>query len=356
VVPVVEDDEEHPVGRERGRLGGGEVGKVRLDVPVADRGQVALGRAGRGGAVRLARGRRVDARAVFGGVAVGGRVALVVPARADAPGPDPRGVARVGDQAGRVSPVEGGDVAPGDGAPVGIPGGGVGPALDPGEQPFNPRPVQFDLVADAVHGPAERHAGAVGGQGRDEIVGTGQDEDVGLVAVAVARQPFIRFPPDFRQSDAPAEAERAISRPRVISEGKRRRKTGARRTERNSHRGGTCSGRRVDGEFLVKPPDCPAASWRGHRGQQVSGRPLPEVRFAVRRNVAVGLIRRRGRSGRRNPLRSGSITPWRASRCGRPRGRSPIVHRVTGAAISTGNDISAPAPQKSPELQAITRP
>ena len=79
-------------------------------------------------------------------------------------------------------------------------------------------PVHRDLVAGAVDGPAERRAGAVFVQGRDEVVGAREDEDVGLVAVAVARQPFIGFAPDFGQSDAPAEAERAISRTRVISE------------------------------------------------------------------------------------------------------------------------------------------
>ena len=77
----------------------------------------------------------------------------------------------------------------------------VGPTLDPREESFDARAVTIDAVVYQVHFPRWRfRCGPVPGcilfELRDEVFGTGEDENVGLLGVPIARQPFVCLPSD----------------------------------------------------------------------------------------------------------------------------------------------------------------
>ncbi len=148
VLTVVEDDLEHPIRARHIRLD-----QCRRPVAVPDSLRVLLRTAAGHGSIGLVRSREVDAGAVFRFVAVDNRVALVVEALADQPAEDARRIHRVGDAALGGPPVQRRDVLRRDRAPVGVGGSRALPAFDPGEQPFDARPVAPDPVCDALDCP-----------------------------------------------------------------------------------------------------------------------------------------------------------------------------------------------------------
>jgi hypothetical protein len=182
VFAVVEDQLKTPVGGQRRKpLGGGQVGGV---VAVEDLFEVAVGA---DDPVGLAAGER-HVGAVFGFVHVADRVAAIIEAHIQQPAEYPGGVGGVGDAAGRGLAIQTGDVAGGDGAPMHVTGGGVGPSFDAREPGLHPRPVGAHLKRlgpDLAWWDGRRGPGLV--EQRHEILGAGEHEHVGIDRVLIAR-------------------------------------------------------------------------------------------------------------------------------------------------------------------------
>ena len=173
---VVEHDLEHPVGGvelRRGDLHGPASLPIEkgyavavvdpLEIPVSS-SSLGVGRS----AVRLVRQRDVDAGTVFWHIGVARGVALVVARLADDPAVDPRRVARIGDARLGRRAIQREHVVLAERTPVHI-ARIAGPAFDPSEEPFDPRPVPADGVAR--RGRRVDHAVEIGVQFGDEIVG-----------------------------------------------------------------------------------------------------------------------------------------------------------------------------------------
>ena len=142
----------------------------------------------------------------------------------------------------------------------------VGPALDAGEQAFNPRPV-------AVHDVARIARRRVQGlpfpsilfldENRNQILGTRKNEGIGFFCVEIFRQTFIGSTRDGRNGEVPAKAEWAVTGAGVIAQRKLRAKTRAagRCKDRHGHRSG--AGHRIGAEFFPYSADRPAALRKG---------------------------------------------------------------------------------------------
>ena len=84
---------------------------------------------------------QIDAVIVLGGIVVDDGIAFVVIASANEPAEDMLGSFGIGDARSRIEPIDGEDVVPGDRAPMRLARIEARPALDPGEQAFDARPV-----------------------------------------------------------------------------------------------------------------------------------------------------------------------------------------------------------------------
>ena len=150
------------------------------------------------------------------------------------------------------------------------------PALDPGEQALDPRPVAADAVAVALVLVDDRVAGSIEHPGaasvlamhRHQVLGAGQHEHVRLVGVVVARQAFVGLAADLGQARATSRSRtgrcphpsRSSSdscgpkpdRPGLVAIGTRQR-AGA--------------GDRVGGELLADAADRAAALGQADRGR-----------------------------------------------------------------------------------------
>ena len=157
--------------------------------------------------------------AVFGLVEVADGVAAVIEAQIQQPAEDPGGVGGVGDAALRVLAVQVGDVAAADGAPVHISGCQVGPAFDAGEPGFHPWPVG---AHSKVCSPICVDAWGPGVTGflkqPDEVFIARKHEHVGVDGVVVAGQAFGGLAGDRRNTEVPAQAERAVAGPGVVAQ------------------------------------------------------------------------------------------------------------------------------------------
>ena len=307
VVAVVEDDLEHPA-RPVGARGGAAVtgGWPGHPVAVPDALRVAARRPGPLGAVALARQPGPHVGVVLGQVVVHGGVASVVVGLADQPAEHPGRVGRVRDAAGRGGAVERGHVARCDRSPVRLARGEVAPALDPREQALDSRPVPLDLVPPAGRGAVlgHLHPGAVAFlPERDQVLGSAQDEGVGVRVVLVPWQALVGLAGDRRNRDLPPQPERAVARTGVVAEAERRAEAGPARAGR--HRDGQAgrSGGRVDGEFLPDVTDGAAALRQRHRRRS--------RRTAVCKLTSHGLPARSGQYA----LREACLVGWSPGIC-----------------------------------------
>ena len=103
-------------------------------------------------------------------------------------------------------------------------GHSVCPSLDAGEETFDARAVAADTVSLVVDGARvvvnlEVAAGSLA-QNRHEVFRAGQDVNVAVnclvLAIQIARQPFVGFAGDRRERKAPAETEGAVASARVV--------------------------------------------------------------------------------------------------------------------------------------------
>src|SRR5208337_4952124 len=111
----------------------------------------------------------------------------------------------------------------------GLPGLQLAPAFDPREQALDPRPVVLDQVIPAVLGPPGRRllpAALPFGPDRDQVLGAGQDERVGVRVLDVTGESLVGLAGDGRNGHLPAQAERPVAGARVITEAQRRAEAG----------------------------------------------------------------------------------------------------------------------------------
>ena len=243
VLAVVEHDLEQP-----------GIGLERRAIAVLDPLDMTIGKdGGRLQPMPLFRGRSAHPGEIFLLVLVDDQVAAVVLARLDQPAEDAGRIVRIGDPRAGAAAVIGGEVVPGDRAPVGDAGGRLGPALDPREQPLGPRPVALDEVAPRGQRARLLVAGTAG-QHRHQVLGARQDEGVAVArmrCVLVPGQPLVGLARDGRESQPDAPAERAIARAGVIRELELRRgaPSARRDPQRDAERAGP--GRRARRELLA---------------------------------------------------------------------------------------------------------
>ncbi len=205
MVAVVEDNLEVKGGGQ-GSLGArlGPAREVRRRVPVANSLEVALHATLGVGSVSLVGLREVDSRRVLRDVLVNGDVALVVERTADEVREDAERVARGRDAALGIDAVEGGYVVARDAAPVALGRVHHHPSFDAREQALRAGPVGVDVIGDAVDdtpGPDTRTGRVEDG---DQVLGAGENEDVGLVGVEVPRQALVRLAGYGRDAQVPA--------------------------------------------------------------------------------------------------------------------------------------------------------
>src|SRR6185503_15457383 len=161
-------------------------------------------------------GAEVDSCAVLGLVVVEDRVALVVAALAQEPREHAARVARVSDARARILAIHREHVVAAERSPVAVAIARARPALDPREQPLDPRPIAVNHVARRRRVVDERRSAGV--EHRHQVFRSGQNEDVAVLVIEIARYALVGLARDLRQSQRPADAERAVSRTRVVRE------------------------------------------------------------------------------------------------------------------------------------------
>ncbi len=193
MLAIVEHELETTVsfGRQRNRLGGGQIREIRCAVTVENTFDVAVGGA-RVVSIALVRLGEINALGVFSFVAVDDDVTLVVIAFAYEPGKHPRRISRVCGSALRCLAIPGRDVVPGDGAPEGVLWvRQIHPALDARKQIFDAWAIAANLVLLAVYGPRWQDIAyplaVLLNQQRHEVFRTGQDEGVGFFRIIILR-------------------------------------------------------------------------------------------------------------------------------------------------------------------------
>ncbi len=152
------------------------------------------------------------------------------------------------------------------------------PTLDPREWPFDSWPILANLVAYSVQGPWLLYTHPVVVQYRNQILGPGQDEDVGFLIVEVARQAFVSLTRDRRQGHVPPEAKGAITGAGIVREAQLRAEPRTSRAggDRYGQRPGACDW--IDGELLTDASNRTTTLWEGGRRQRAGILCLPFVR------------------------------------------------------------------------------
>ena len=264
---VVEDHLEEPVERVQVRLD-----ETRDRVSVPHPLQVAVRGPARVGAIALVRVGFAHAGRVLGGVLVDGGIAVTVVGLRDQPAVDVARLGGIGDPRSGSPTVHGGDVLRRDRPPVRVAVRVPDPALDAGEEPFDPGAVAGDRVAVAlvdVRNPLPRRRFA---QRRDEVLRPRQQVDVRLERVVVPWQALVRLPRDRGRRHGPPQAEGAVRGTRVVAQRELRAKPRA--TGRGGYRDAETAraGDRVCGELLADAPDRATALRERDRRWSVGGR------------------------------------------------------------------------------------
>jgi hypothetical protein len=137
------------------------------------------------------------------------------------------------------------------------------PPLDAREQTLDAWAVVMDSERLTVERSRSRRLAfpslAILFKNRDQVLGTGQKVNVRFLGVEVSWQPLVSLARDRRQTQAPAETERAVARAGIVREGELRPETAAagRRGDRHAQRAG--AGHGIGSEFLADAPNGPAA-------------------------------------------------------------------------------------------------
>src|SRR6266542_6965955 len=120
----------------------------------------------------------------------------------------------------------------------------------------NPIAVEISLMSRVARQPGALRVLPIDGH---KVFDPGQNEDVGLIRIAVERQHLLSLPGDRRDGEAPTEPEGTIAGPGVVFQQELR--AGLRTTETRGNRYGQCAraGYRVGGELLTEASDCAAA-------------------------------------------------------------------------------------------------
>lgn len=229
VLAVVEHQLKQPVVAQGQVL----VGAARRGVAVAHTLEMPGGEGARGEPRPLLGQRLVDAGAILSLVAVKGRVAPVVVARADHPAEDAQGVGGVGDAGLGPVAVERGDIVAAHRAPVAQARLLLRPVLDAGEQALYSGEIAGHLVGTPPNSAYEAVAppcGAVAHKGGHQVLAAGQDKDVRRGAVVVLGQAPVGASGDGGQAEAPPGAKGAVAQAGVVAErelGREARSTGA---------------------------------------------------------------------------------------------------------------------------------
>jgi hypothetical protein len=185
MLAVIKDNFEEPVGSGREVF----ARHTRGTVAVLDVLEIALSEFSAEEPVFLLWRCSVYVLVVLAFVFIENSIALVVVALADKPGEYTGRVVGVGNAGILALAVEGGDVVLGNGPPVADPRLFVRPALDACEESFYPGTVALNGVTGFSRGRVKRLAypcAVFFDQDRNQILGTGEDENVGLFRVSVA--------------------------------------------------------------------------------------------------------------------------------------------------------------------------
>src|SRR5262249_35228285 len=156
------------------------------------------------------------------------------------------------------------------------------------------------LISRAVDRAGRVYPPALDIQDRDQVLRAGQDEDVRLVPVAEARQPFVSLARDGREGYVPAEPERPVAGAGIVRQAPLRREARSSRADRQRDGQGSRAGGWVDGELLPDPANRPAPLRKRDLRQGLGG----ALRRAITRTVAAA-----GRAGRRS-LDRRPVAPW----------------------------------------------
>jgi hypothetical protein len=125
------------------------------------------------------------------------------------------------------------------------------PPLDACEQALDPRPVAPHAIVTLRL--LDDCAGVV--EHGHQVLGSRQDEDIGVLAVAIARKSLVGLARDRWQAKRPPEAEWTVASTGVVRQRELRTEaaTARRREDRHVERAGP--GHRVGGELLADPTD-----------------------------------------------------------------------------------------------------
>src|SRR5262249_2963359 len=151
-----------------------------------------------------------DAREVLLDVLTGDHVAAIVARLLELPLEDVLRLGRIGDARGLRAPVDARDVVARRGGPVHVARGEVRVSLDAREGPLDAGTIRLDELAVALVRAPRPDAVHVRKQGH-QVFRARENEDVGVLAVAVLRKPAVGPTPNARKRDLPPESERAVA-------------------------------------------------------------------------------------------------------------------------------------------------